>query len=530
MTAVTQRSNRGMVSAPHALAAGSGARILEEGGTAIESAMAVAATLSVVYPHMTGLGGDSFWLIAEPGRPPVTIDGAGRAGAAVTTRWYRERGLHRVPWRGPLAANTVAGAVSAWIVASRINADWHGRLPLSRIFEDAITLADAGTSVTAGHAHALRQFREELETLPGFRELHYCGGAAPRTGDMLRQPALAGTFAALARDGMDSFYRGATARSIAAGLADGGIPLTAEDLAAQHARVGAPLRVCLPMAEVYNCRPPSQGLASLMILGLFARLGVERAESFAHVHGLVEATQLAFAVRDRRVGHREHPPGELESHLAAAELARTAARIDRRHAAPWSGGPGDGDTAWFGVIDAEGRAVSAIQSLYFEFGSGVALPQCGFVWQNRGCAFELDGGGPNVLAPGRQPFHTLNPAFARFHDGRELVYGAMGGDGQPQTQAALFTRYAFFDQDLQEAISAPRWVLGRTWRDAGTALRLEDRFPGELFDALRAAGHPVQRVDAFDQAMGHAGGVVHDRATGFQGASDPRSDGAAIGW
>jgi gamma-glutamyltranspeptidase/glutathione hydrolase len=265
-----------------------------------------------------------------------------------------------------------------------------------------------------------------------------------------------------------------------------------------------------------------------MILGIFAQLEVERAESFEHVHGIVESTKLAFAVRDREIGGCDAAAPDLERHLAPGELARAAAGIDRRRAAPWHGG-GDSDTAWFGAIDRAGRAVSAIQSLYFEFGSGVGLPESGFVWQNRGSAFRLGGDGPNVLAPGRQPFHTLNPAFARFRDGRTMVYGAMGGEGQPQTQAAVFTRFAFYGQDLQAAISAPRWVLGRTWRDASTALRIESRFPEEQFAALAAAGHQVERGAPFDQAMGHAGAIVHHSERGFEGASDPRSDGAAVG-
>jgi gamma-glutamyltranspeptidase/glutathione hydrolase len=175
--------------------------------------------------------------------------------------------------------------------------------------------------------------------------------------------------------------------------------------------------------------------------------------------------------------------------------------------------------------------VSAIQSLYFEFGSGIGLPDSGFVWQNRGCAFRLSGTGPNVLAPRRKPFHTLNPAFARFADGRTMVYGAMGGDGQPQTQAALFTRYAFYGRDLQEALSAPRWLLGRTWGESRASLRIENRAGvcETLIAQLAAAGHPVEPVSAFDQSMGHAGAIVHSPAHGFEGASDPRSDGAAIG-
>jgi gamma-glutamyltranspeptidase/glutathione hydrolase len=518
-----------MVSAPHALAAQSGARILAEGGNAIEAAMATAATLTVVYPHMTGLGGDSFWLIAEPGREPLTIDGAGRAGANVAVDLYRSGGLAEIPWRGALAANTVAGAVSAWAAAAQIGCEWGGRFSLERIFSDAMALAVRGTVVTTSHADALSRFRGVLEPVPGFTGLHFTAGAPPAAGAVLYQPALARTYAQLASEGLACFYSGSLAGQISSELARAGSPLRAADLGNHQATVGRPLRLALPVADIFNCGPPSQGLASLLILGIFSHQQAVRADTFAHVHGIVESTKLAFAIRDREIGHREDGGSALERYLQSQELERMAACIDPHRAAPWQSGDGDGDTVWFGVIDRDGRAVSAIQSLYFEFGSGVGLPESGFVWQNRGCAFGLAGDGPNVLAPGRKPFHTLNPAFARFRDGRAMVYGAMGGDGQPQTQAALFTRYAIYGQDLQQAITAPRWLLGRTWGASHPALRLESRFPSELLDALRDAGHPVERVAAFDQAMGHAGAIVHSPALGFEGASDPRSDGAAVG-
>ena len=526
---MTVHSSAGMVTASHALAAQSGARILAEGGNAIEAALATAATLAVVYPHMTGLGGDAFWLIAEPQRAPVTIDGAGRAGAAVTDSLYRHHGLRDIPWRGPLAANTVAGAVSSWSAAWEVGRRWGGGMPLSRIFAEAASLAEHGVPVTAGHADAASRFRSALEAVPGFSALHFIDGAPPAAGAVLFQPALARTLRALARDGLMSFYSGALARQMAAELAAAGVPLNAADLAGQSAAIRRPLQLKLPVAELFNCPPPSQGLASLLILGIFSRLPAAQPDGFAHIHGIIESTKLAFAVRDREVGHREDDGSMLERYLTSSELERSAALIDPRRAAPWQGDAGEGDTAWFGVIDASGRAVSAIQSLYFEFGSGVGLPDSGFVWQNRGCAFRLGGEGPNVLAPRRKPFHTLNPAFARFPDGRTMVYGAMGGDGQPQTQAALFSRYAFYGQDLQEAISAPRWVLGRTWGESRSALRLESRFPDQLLTQLCAAGHPVERVAAFDPIMGHAGAIVYSSSRGFQGASDPRSDGAAVG-
>ncbi len=258
----TIRSRRGMVTAPHAVAAQSGARVLAEGGTAIEAALATAATLTVVYPHMTGLGGDSFWLIAEPGRAPLTIDGAGRAGVDVKVSLYRDRGLANIPWRGPLAACTVAGAVSAWSAAWGINDRWGGCLPLTRLFVEAIALAENGTVVTSGHAELASRAREVLEPVPGFKSLHFTAGMPPPTGALLRQPALARTLAALARDGLMSFYSGVLARQISAELARAGAPLCAADLASQRASVGRPLRLTLPIAEVFNCGPPSQGLAS----------------------------------------------------------------------------------------------------------------------------------------------------------------------------------------------------------------------------------------------------------------------------
>jgi gamma-glutamyltranspeptidase/glutathione hydrolase len=524
----TVHSRSGMVTAPHALAAAAGARILAAGGTAIEAALATAATLTVVYPHMTGLGGDSFWLVAAPGEPPVAIDGAGRAGAGVSADLYAAQGLEQIPWRGPLAANTVAGAVSAWQEALAINADWGGAMPLAALFAEAIRYAEQGMPVSASHAGALATHGAALGEVRGFRALHSLAGQWPFAGTILRQPALARTYAALAQDGLRSFYEGALARQLSAELSEAGTRLTAADLATQRAVRRQPLRLMLDRAEVFNTGPPTQGLAALLILGQFARLGVAQADGFDHVHGLVECTKRAFAIRDRVIGHREDDGADLMRFLSPEALAAQAAAIDPLRAAPWPAAHGQGDTVWFGCIDARGRAVSVIQSLYFEFGAGVALPQSGFVWQNRGSAFQLRGEGPNVLAPGRKPFHTLNPALARFADGRVMVYGAMGGDGQPQSQAALFTRYALFGQDLQQAISAPRWLLGRTWGESQTALRIESRFPDALLHQLRAAGHDARAAAAFDQVMGHAGAVVRRADGAFEGASDPRSDGAAV--
>ncbi|HLE66707.1 MAG TPA: gamma-glutamyltransferase, partial [Burkholderiales bacterium] len=213
-----------------------------------------------------------------------------------------------------------------------------------------------------------------------------------------------------------------------------------------------------------------------------------------------------------------------------AHLDALAAGIDMRRARPWGGTSKPGGTVWMGVIDAAGRAASFIQSIYYEFGSGVVLPQTHVNWQNRGCSFTLHGSSINALAPGKKPFHTLNPALARLADGRTLVYGTMGGDGQPQTQAAVFTRYAVYRQELQRAVSAPRWLLGRTWGSMSETLKLESRFPSETIEELRRRGHDVEVVGDFDETMGHAGALVRRMDGALEGAFDPRGDGCVAGF
>jgi gamma-glutamyltranspeptidase len=290
------------------------------------------------------------------------------------------------------------------------------------------------------------------------------------------------------------------------------------------------LSVDMPGIRLHNFPPPTQGLSSLMILALFSRLGVHEAEGFEHIHGLVEATKQAFLVRDRIIGDPDAMTEDPRAWLTDEALDRLAGRIDPSQALPWPAPPSAGDTVWLGAIDGNGLAASFIQSIYFEFGSGVVLPQPGIVWQNRGSSFQLRGTGPRVLAPGRKPFHTLNPAMASFEDGRHMVYGTMGGEGQPQTQAALFTRYALFGQELQAAITAPRWLLGRTWGEETVTLKLEDRFAPELVEALRLAGHDVEIVAPFDAMMGHAGAISRRADGRLEGAGDPRSDGGPMGF
>jgi len=248
------------------------------------------------------------------------------------------------------------------------------------------------------------------------------------------------------------------------------------------------------------------------------------------VHGIIEATKRAFIVRDRVVTDPERLPHPVARYLDKAFLDADVAQIDRRKAAKWPMPFGEGDTVWMGAADSSGLVVSFIQSLYWEFGSGVVLPATGVLMQNRGASFSLARGALNLLQPGRRPFHTLNPALAVLRDGRVMAYGAMGGDGQPQTQAALFSRHVLYRQSLEDAVDRPRWLLGRTWGLSHTNLRLEKRFDGGLIDRLLSAGHDVEVLaEDYSDTMGHAGAVVLHPDGTLEGVHDPRADGGAAG-
>ncbi len=519
---------RGVVCAPHYGAVETGRAILAEGGNALEAMVAMAASIAAVYPHMSHLGGDGFWLIREPSGRVRAIMAAGGAGLQARPELYRE--YDTIPPRGPLAALTVPGAVGGWLLALDAAKANGATLPLDVLFTSAIGHARNGYAVSRSQARLTQEKLSELAPVPGFADTFLLDGKPPAAGATLKQEALAETLAHLAHAGLDDFYRGDVGRELAADLGRIGSPLTREDLSRYRATLAEPLHIQVPSGTVYNTDAPTQGVASLMILALFARLGVTQAEGFDHIHGLVEATKRALRVRDRVVTDPDHLAHALERCLEPRFIAGEAMKIDRRKAARWPLGSGEGDTVWMGAADSTGLVVSYIQSLYWEFGSGCVLPATGILMQNRGASFSLNPKALNALAPGRRPFHTLNPALAALKDGRIIAYGAMGGDGQPQTQAALFTRHVMFRQPLDRALDAPRWLLGRTWGSTHTNLRMESRFDGNLVDRLMAAGHEVAVLDeAYSDTMGHAGAVILYPDGTLEGGHDRRADGGAAG-
>jgi gamma-glutamyltranspeptidase len=528
----TARATHAIAVAPHHLASQSALAVMREGGNALEAMVAAAATIAVVYPHMNGIGGDSFWLIVPPVGEPIAIDACGQAGAGATIDAYQGRGCSTIPIRGPLAANTVAGTIGGWSKALEIAAEHGGQLPLERLLSDAIGYAQEGVPVTVSQQQATAAKLPELAGQPGFRDTFLIGGELPLAGQRFKHPRMARTLAMLVRDGLDSFYRGPLADEIAADLQAVGTLLTRDDLQACQAQRKTPLVLKHSCGDVYNMPPPTQGAVSLTILGLLDRVGLAavEADSADHVHLVVEATKRAFELRDRFITDPADMTVDPQALLEPSQLDAMAGKISLSQAAPWGSGRGPGDTIWMGVIDQNGLAVSFIQSIYHEFGSGVVLPQTGINWQNRGASFSLEAGHLLALKPGKKPFHTLNPAAARLHDGRTMVYGTMGGDGQPQTQAAVFTRHVVFGQPLQTAVTAPRWLLGRTWGQTSDSLKLEQRFPASVVQALIARGHEVDVLLPFDETMGHAGALVRHPDGTLEGASDPRSDGGVAAY
>jgi gamma-glutamyltranspeptidase/glutathione hydrolase len=502
---------------------------MEEGGNALEAMVAMAATIAAVYPHMNHIGGDGFWLVREPNKRVRAIMAPGPAGSKAKRELYRDHEF--IPPRGPLAALTVPGAIGGWIQAVEAARAVGGKgLPLNILLHNAIGHARDGYIVTKSQARLTAEKLPEMAGVPGFAQKFLVDGKPPEAGAKMKQSAFAATLDHLANVGLDDFYRGDVGREIAADLEKIGSPVTRDDLTRYSATIAEPLSVKLNAGMLYNTPPPTQGLASLIILALYERLRIDEAESFEFAHGLVEATKRAFIVRDKFVtdpSQLAHPPSRF---LEEKFLNIQVDKIDRRRAARWPAPPGEGDTVWMGAADSNGLAVSYIQSIYWEFGSGCVLPKTGILMQNRGASFSLDPKAVNPLEPGRLPFHTLNPALAVLADGRVMAYGTMGGDGQPQTQAMLFARHVLHRQPLDKALDAPRWLLGRTWGSSHTNLRMESRFDGYVIDRLMSAGHDVDVLsDAYSDTMGHAGAVVIHRDGMLEGAHDPRADGGAAG-
>lgn len=513
--------NKSAFTAPHREAALTGQAILDAGGTACEAMVAAAAMISVQYPHMNGLGGDGFWIISKKGEKPVAIDACGAAALSANIDDYRRLG-NEMPDSGGKAAVTMAGTVDGWQKALEYN---HSDLPLSMLFQAAIHSATNGITATESMAFASHKTYARLQAYGPFNDLYLINGLPLSAGETIVNPALAMTLNRLAQSGLDDFYRGELAQEMARELQEAGSPLTLEDFHGYQAEWVDPLTVKTSRGQLYNFDAPTQGVASLLILAIYDRLVKANDTELDHLHLLVEATKQAFIIRDQVVCDRQFLTKPLTEYLTDEVIDHACSQIQRQTALPWPYVAKVGDTIWMGACDKEGTMVSFIQSVYWEFGSGVVLPTSGIVWNCRGKSFSLNPHHHNALVCGKKPFHTLNPAYAELADGRRMVYGTMGGEGQPQTQACLFSRYLYQGFDLQKAIAAPRWLLGRTWGDSTHSLRLEQSLYQQHAELLSHLGHQVTFVPDNNELMGHAGAVVLDLNGAIDASSDPRSDG-----
>lgn len=524
-----------MVTSPHALASQAGVQILQAGGSAIDAAIAAAAVLSVVYPHMTSLGGDAFWLIYDARAGAVrSLEAAGRAAAAAMIEWFSARDLREIPVRGIVPGTlTAPGAVDGWCEAHAA----YGRLPLSTDLAAAVRYARDGFPVTERLAEWIERSADVLATDPAAARIFLAEGRRPAAGRRLANPDLARTLERLG-DGRGGFYEGETAREMARHAREHGGLFTERDLAAQRSKWSASISATYHGVTIHETPPPSQGLSVLQALRLLepCEIGALPFLGPDHVHLLVQAKQIAFHDRDRLLADPEFVPVPVDRLLSAAYADERRRLMDRERALPWdrvpSTGTLSGDTVYVAVVDAEGNAVSLIQSLYFGFGSGVVAGRTGVVLQNRGAYFSLDPAHPNRLEPGKRPLHTLIASLA-FKGGRPWqVFGCMGADGQAQIHLQAYTALIDFGLDIQRAVEAPRWLAGRFGiGEPRDLLNLEGRFPEPTIAELARRGHAVNRWEAWNELAGHAHGITIDPDSGvLAGGADPRSDGAAIGY
>ena len=526
----SKMSFKNMIVAPHHLAAKIGSDILKEGGNAIEAMIASAAMISVVYPHMNSMGGDNFWLISDKNNNVTAIDSCGGVAENASREFYINQGYKSIPSRGPLAALTVPGAVAGWKAAYDFSVkNLGGKLPISRLLYDAEQTANEGVAVTNTLKNNLNSKLKQLIDIPGFKDVYLKNGKIPELGDKILFPAMSKTFSNLIKNGLDDFYSGEISKDIISDLKKSGSPLTDSDFINYKSTFVKPLELKVKGAKLFNLPPPTQGIASIMILGVLDNLNNVYDNDVSFIHNIVEATKVVFKIRDKYICDPKYMEKDVNDFLINDFIKDLSKNVDPNVAMPWPDAAVGGDTVWLGASDNYGNSVSFIQSIYWEFGSGLILPKTGITMQNRGVSFSLDKNHFNKLMPGRKPFHTIQPALAHFDDGRVLSYGTMGGEGQPQTQATIFTRYAYQNQNLQKAINEPRWLLGKTWGDETTSLKIENRFSSDIIKKLKKTGHNVEIVDDFDEIMGHAGAIVRHSDNLVEGAYDQRSDGAAIG-
>jgi gamma-glutamyltranspeptidase/glutathione hydrolase len=514
----------GMVASAHPLATLAGVELLKSGATVADAAVAVNAVLAVTQPYCCGVGGDFFCLFYEAATGRVHfLDGAGRSGRRASLAELARRGLADLPAAGP-ATVSVPGCVRAWAMLL----ERFGTRPLGQLLAPAIHYAERGFPCT----RLVSQAAEEMAPRFDDAEWHHLfrpAGRAPVLGELVVQADLGRTLRALATEGPDVFYRGRIAEAIARRLeADGFV--TADDLAAHRGEWGEPLAITYRGATVYATPPPTQGLAALLGLNILEGFSPRPLHGIEHLHLLIEATKLAYADRDRWIGDPAMGGVPVEGLLAKAYAAGRRRAIDPRKAQHYDAGSPDGDTTGFVVADGQGNLISAIQSLFNSFGSGVVAPGTGVILHNRGRHFRTDPAHPSALAPAKRPFHTLMSSIVTRDEQPLLGFATMGGNGQAMFHLQVLTNLLDHGMDAQEAIERPRFLIGAFLPDEPSdTTRIEGRISPRVLAGLRRRGHALHVESDFCHRAGHAHAIVRRDGT-LMGGADPRGDGAALGF
>ena len=509
MTTPTELAARGAISTSHHLATEAGAEVLRAGGNAIDAAIAAAATLCVVYPNNVALGGDLVALVRSPSGEVRFLNATGTAPGAQSLDVLRERYGDLLPLRG-IDTVTVPGGVRGWHALHKYGATrrWDQHL------EAATRHAEDGVPTARSVAGAIVENREVLELDPGCRGVFFDGGLPLVEGAPLVQPALAESLKRLAAGGAAEFYEGSLAEQWTAGLQRLGSKISLSDTAAYTPEWGEPLEGSFGEHRVLTGPPNTSGFMLLRALrdiaaGISDPLGAGAgalAQSF-RASNAVRAASLA----DPRFG------GATGAELIAADAP---AHPPVREAKP------SGDTVGLSAVSADGWAISLINSVYFGFGSAVLEPETGILFQNRGTSFSLDPAHPNAFGPGKRPRHTLMPVLVLRGDELAWVPATMGGSAQPQIHTQLLLR-SLAGMSPEAATHAPRWIVDEPGADGVVRVTIEEDVPGEVHEAIAAAGFPLKVVPPVTEDLGHSN-LIRLTADGVDAASDPRSDGSAI--
>jgi len=513
----------GMAATSQPLATITALEVLKAGGNAVDAAVAACAVLGVVEPQSTGIGGDCFALFAPKGRiPPIAINGSGRAPQAASVERLRDLGLNQIDYQSPHAV-TVPGAVDAW---AQLLAD-HGSKDFAELLQPAIRFAEHGYAVSPRVAMDWDANAEKLSACPNASRIFLTDGRAPVAGDMHRQPELANSLKAIAKDGRDAFYQGAIGADIVSHLNSLGGLMSESDLSQYRAQYVEPIKSNYRGYNVFECPPNGQGIIALIILNILQGYDLAALDpnGWERLHIEAEATRLAYRDRAALVADPdavEVPSAHLLSPAYADGLRARISRDGAMASLPRAGEAEHRDTVYLTVVDSERNAISFINSTFHAFGSGICAPKSGVMLQNRGSSFVLDDDHANRIEPGKRPMHTIIPGMLAEGERAIMPFGVMGGHYQATGHAHFLTNFIDFGMDPQEALDAPRAFH---YEDE---LTVESGISQATSAALSELGHPVVAAEV-PIGGGQAIHIDWQRGT-LTGASDPRKDGCALGY